>query len=452
MRLPAALSVAFLAVASLRAEAPPLQGTMPEDLLPGLKPLLQIAVERSPNTLSAAISVEQQEAGKTEAYAALYPNVNANGSYAVNVASETNSTNSTSKGFFYSAGISQAIFQWGAVKNAALIGSLTAKIAERQYAEAYRQLAVLLREQYMMLVEKKLQLRNDDFKVKLSQLNLQAQQARFESGASSESEVQTFKLDLEAAQLARDRSADDFAYSKQQFIRLVGVDRLDDAAIPLELPHPEFSTSLADAVYSGFVGSGIESTFQRQVYDMQVKEDDLNYQIVRTKLLPKVAGSINYSYSNNTTAGAGTVSQYGLQEYNYGISANWNIFDGFYTKGAKVAALAAKRQDELRMKTYVDATIDLIDEKRHQLGFSARALALAEVHHALIEAQVKRLGTDQALGYASEATIDTGTLNLYATEFNMAYARGDFLGQWSEFVSLAGLDPAIENISPRYER
>jgi outer membrane protein TolC len=452
MRLSAALSVALVAVASLRAEAPPLQGTMPEDLLPGLKPLLQTAVERSPNTISAAINVEQAEAAKTEAFSALYPNASLNGNYAVNTASEANSPDNTSRGFFYGAGVSQPVFQWGAYKNAALIGSLGLKIADRQYAEAYRTLAILIREQYMLLIQKRMQFRNDDFKNKIAQEDLAAQQARFESGASSEAELQTFKLALEDASLKRDRSQDDFEYSKQQFMRLVGVESLDDSAIPIELPHPEYSASLADAVYSGFVGNGIESTFQSQVYDMQVKEDDLNYQIARVKLLPKVGASANYSYSNATQVGSGTVSQYKLSSYNYGLSMNWNIFDGFYTKAAKVSALASKRADEQRMKNYVDATVDSIGEMRRQLGFSARSLSLYEVHNALIGAQVQRLNADQALGFASQATIDAGKLNLYATEFDMTNARSDYLGRWTEFVSLAGLDPAIENISPRYDR
>jgi hypothetical protein len=65
---------------------------------------------------------------------------------------------------------------------------------------------------------------------------------------------------------------------------------------------------------------------------------------------------------------------------------------------------------------------------------------------------VNRLSGDQALGYASAATIDTGNLTLYATEFDMTFARADYLGRWTEFISLAGLDPAIGNIPSSYVR
>jgi outer membrane protein TolC len=425
---------------------------MPEDLLPGLKPLLKTAVERSPNTITAAISVEQAEGGKYGAFSPLYPSVNANGSYSVSTESETNSASNSSRGLFYGAGVNQAIFQWGAYRNAALIGSLSLKIADRQYAEAYRTLAILIREQYMQLITKKIQFRNDDFKETIAKEELAAQQARFESGASSEAELQSFRMTLEEASLRRDRSEDDFEYSKQQFIRLVGLDSLDDSSIPIVLPHPEYSASLAEAVYSGFVGDGIESTFQSQVYNMQIRQDELSYDVARVRLLPKVSASANYNYTNYTAAGVGSVSQVGLRSESYGLSAYWNVFDGFATKGAKISALATKRSHELQLKSYVDATVDSIGEMRRQLGFSARGLSLAEVRYALIDAQVKRLSGDKALGYASQATIDEGTLTLYATDFDMAYARSDYLGRWTEFVSLAGLDPAIENISPSYDR
>jgi hypothetical protein len=87
---------------------------------------------------------------------------------------------------------------------------------------------------------------------------------------------------------------------------------------------------------------------------------------------------------------------------------------------------------------------------RHQIDFAARSMAFLELHNTLIAAEVKRFNDDQKLGYGSQATIDAGTQNLYATEYDMVYARSDYLNQWTGFISLTGLDPALDNISPRY--
>ena len=80
-------------------------------------------------------------------------------------------------------------------------------------------------------------------------------------------------------------------------------------------------------------------------------------------------------------------------------------------------------------------------------------MGLAEVHNALIEAEVKRLGDDKNLGYASQATIDAGVAPIsMRPSSTWRYARSDYLSRWTEFISLAGIDPALANISPRYVR
>jgi outer membrane protein TolC len=452
MKLPAILSILLIVTASLRAEAPSIEGTLPEDYIPALKPLLQAAVERSPNTIAASITVAQQEAGKISASAALWPSVFMSGNYQSSTVSTTNSATSKTSGPNVNVGINQPIFQWGAFSNAAKVGDLALKIAERQYAEAYRLLAVSIREQYMGLVSKKVLLRNALFNLKLSQESMAAQQARFDAGSSSQAELGNFRMTVEQAQLDADRSAEDFAYTKRVFTRLVGIEDLDDDSIPLMVPHPKYSKPMADAILAGFVGDGIESTFQNQVYQLTLKQWDLNYSIANVMLLPKFGASATYAYNNYVQAGSGFVQQVALQEETYAVTATWSIFDGFANRGAKLSARESKRYYERLRKTYVDSTIDSITYLRHQIDFSARSMSIAEVHNALIGAEVKRLGDDLGLGYASEASIDSGRLNLYSTEYLMAYARTDYLNRWTEFISQTGIDPAIENISPRYVR
>jgi outer membrane protein TolC len=425
---------------------------MPEDYLPGLKPLLKEAVERSPTTISASIAVAQGEAGRYLNAAGLWPQLSLDGSYQVSKDAQTNGGSSTSKGFYYGASISQAIFQWGALKNSATIGNLAAKVAERNFAEAYRLLAISIREQYMGLIGKKIALRNARFALKQVDEALQVAQAKFDAGNSSQADLGAYKLNKEQAQLDADRSAEDFASTKQVFVRLVGADRLDDDSIPIVLPHPEFSEAKADAILAGFVGEGIESTFQNQVFQMLLKEQDLTYSIAKVRLLPKVSASAAFSYSNQIAIQGATVEQVGVESESVVIAANWAIFDGFATKGSKLSALASKRSYERARQSYIDSTVDQVSDMRHQLGFSSRAMAISEIHNSLIDAEVKRLGQDKDLGYASQATIDSGITNLYATEYNMTYARADFFSRWTEFVSIAGVDPALANVSSRYVR
>lgn len=452
MRLPITLSLVLAATLGLRAEAPSLQGTMPEDYLPGLSPLLKEAVERSPSTISASISLASAEAAQYGSASALWPRLSASTGYQESNESISRGQTSTAKGLNYGLNLSQPIFQWGAFRNQKIIGDLGEKIAEKQFADAYRLLAVSIREQYMTLVSKRIVLRNQQFNLKISKESLEAQKARFEAGSSSEAELGNFRMSVEQAQLDADRAEEDLSYAKRVFTRLVGIDDLSDDSIPAELPHPEFSAGLADTVLTGFVGEGIESTFQSEMYQMELKQQDLNYKIAKVNLLPKVSAAAGYSYSNQTSLSATSISQVEVQEEVYNVAASWSIFDGFATRGQKLSALASKRLTERQRQTYIDSTVDQIADMRKQLGFSSRAMSIAEVHNALIAAEVKRLGQDKDLGYASQATIDTGVLNLYATEYIMAYARSEYLSRWTEFISLAGIDPALANLSSRYAR
>lgn len=448
IRLFAILSLVLAGAATLRSEAPPIDGTLPEDYLPGLRALLTMAVERSPSTISASISVAQADAARIGGDAVLYPSLSLSTDYAVNTQS-SGASSSTQKGLFYSGSLIQPIFQFGALKDSAKIGQIGLKIAQRQYADAYRTLAVSIREQYMALVYKKIIMRNMQFGLKISQESLAAEQARFESGSSSEATLGTAKMVVEQHQLDADKAEEEYRYGKRVFTRLVGIDDLDDESIPIDLPHPDYSASLADAILTGFVGDGVESTFQSQVYQMSIQQQDLNYSIAKVRLLPKVNASASIGYQNYIT---GAASQVGSQFEAYSAVASWTIFDGFATKSAKLSALLAKRMAERNRKTYIDASIDMMTYMRHELDFSSRAMSIAEVQYSLIEAGVKRLSQDKVLGYASQASIDTGTLDLYGYTSQRAYARSDYLDRWTEFVSLAGVDPALDNISPRYVR
>ena len=117
---------------------------------------------------------------------------------------------------YYSASLSQPIFQWGAYKNQATIGKLGLEIAEKQYADAYRGLAISIREQYMAIIQKKISFRNEEFKLKIANEEYAAQKARLESGSSSQAELEGFQYAVETQQLAaRPRDRWTLAYAKR---------------------------------------------------------------------------------------------------------------------------------------------------------------------------------------------------------------------------------------------
>ena len=103
MRLLKSLPLVLLAIASLRAEAPPIDGTLPEDYLPALKPLLRQAVEQSPTTITSQINLAQAEAGRYLNAAALWPQVGLGSSYQMTTESISGAPSSRASGLTYNA-------------------------------------------------------------------------------------------------------------------------------------------------------------------------------------------------------------------------------------------------------------------------------------------------------------------------------------------------------------
>ncbi len=454
MRLPL-LAVLLLATISvpLWGDGPSVVGTMPEDFIPELKPILAGAIDRAPSAIAASIDIAQSEAQLYGAEAALWPNVNASASYAGSKESVSGGgVGSTSKGLFYSGNITQPIFQWGAYKWQADVGKLSLQVARRNFAEAYRSLAVTIRSQYLSLVIRRISLRNALYKLKLAEESAAVAEETKKAGAISDAQYSQYQILVQDNQLFADRAQEDYRYSKLLFMRLAGLDELPDERIPMQIPAPKYDGAIADAVLHYFVSEGIQSAFQYEIYQLQIKSDDLAYRIARTRLLPKFSASLGYSLSNNSTASPGSVTQTALTSVNYGLTGNWTIFDGFSTRGAKLSALASKRSAERQRQTYVDNTIDSISNLRTIVEFSSRARGLAETRGDLLKAALDKTEGDVKLGIASRVTLETVTLGFYGAELARANARMDFFSNWAAFVSLAEADPALANLPHRYVR
>jgi outer membrane protein TolC len=437
--------------------AQPTVGGLPEDLLPELKPILQSAMERSPQMISSAINLAQAEANRYGTDAPLWPSLGGSAGYGQNSAStssDTGNSSSSTGGFSYSIGVGQPIFQWGALKYRADIGRIAVKIAERQYADAYRALAGTIRSQYLTLIYKHASVRSAQDSMRMASNSLAIEEARFKEGTISSGELIPPRMTFAEAQLAADRAVADFNASRRVFMRLVGLKALPETAIPFDVPAPTYSAATATQLVQSFVQQeGAASTFQGQVYLMTLRQADLNYRIARTGLLPKfsLAGSYGLSFSTSVDS-AGNVNTSAVKNKSYGVNASWTIFDGFATRGAKLSALASKRATERQYQTYLETTVDTLQNSQEQLEFSARALALAEQRHGLAQDAVNHVAEDFKAGLASQSAMDTANSNLLGANATIIYARADFLNRWADFVSQTGADPVIANLPARYVR
>ena len=238
MRRASLLLFAFGALSALGGEPRDVAGTMPEDHFPALKTILQAAVRQSPTILLRQIEIEQQEARVFGADARRLPNVGGDLRYdsSKTAISSNTSTQSRDNGLFYSFSIEQALYHWGAIKANSLIARIRVAIAERNYADAYRGLAVALRQSYVALVARKAGLRYEHFSLGLAEASLKSALEKRDRGQISAGEFEGLKLNFEEARLSVDRLEADFAGERRRFARLAGMSDLAEDALPSDIP------------------------------------------------------------------------------------------------------------------------------------------------------------------------------------------------------------------------
>jgi outer membrane protein TolC len=439
------LGVPIAGWAQTSSDLPPL----PEDLMPVLRPMLVTALGQSPQMIAQNINIATAEAIRIQDVSGMLPSMSGIAYYSTNktaVAQQT-SISSTASGLFYSLSLNQPIFYWGALKARADSGKIGIYIAEHQYADAYRLLVVSLRTQFLALVTKKITLRNADYALKQAEETLATVEARFKTGRASTEDMTEPRLAVDEARLARDQAVEDLENSKRLFLLMVGKADLDLDGVPEAVPQPVYAPEVVARLLQDFVQAGAEQTYSTQVWRDYIKSANLDYRIARVNLLPKILFSATMSQTNVTNASMNYVSQVGISNTGWEIMANWTIFDGLATRGAKLSALDRKRSYERTLRTNTDQTIAQVRNLEKLLGFAWRSLEISQSRRDLSETAFKRLEENLKLGSASQTMVNAAQLRFYTSEFTLAYARSGYLNYWSQFVSTLCVDPVL-NLMP----
>ncbi len=444
-------AAAVVLAAVLRAQTPGLPAALPEDVLPGLRDILHTAMQQSPEMISHNLDLAEQEANRYQQAAQEWPGVSGNFNYAFNksfVASNASAATSNS-GFVFGVNLYQPIYHWGTIKARIDIAHLQIKISQRRYADAYRELATSLRTQYLSLIAQKVQLRNARFSLGQTKTAVAVVDDRFKNKTATADEVTNAHLQLEDVQLSIDRAVEGFEYAKRMLELTAGLSDLSDDAVPEEIPPPpSYSAESTTGLLRDFARDGLDHTFQAQIYDYKIKQSELKYKIAKYRLYPMFDFGLGANEQNQTNATTSSISQTSVLTGNVGVGANWSIFDGFATRGAKLEALTDKRQAERDRDTYRDQTLEQARYLDQQVEFSARALAIAEKRFELSRDGLQRAKDNFKLHTISQADMDQATAGFYQAQAAIFSARADFFSQWSEYLSLLGIDPVLNNLPP----
>lgn len=429
-----------------------LPAPMPEEIFPELNDILREALAQSPTMILRNIELAQNEGNYLVSRGQMLPNISTGASYNVSGAAVSSDTNvsSTASGLYYSMSISQPVFQWGRLKAQKDAAKIQYEISQRNYAEAYRTLALTVRSQYLGLIAKKLAWRNARFTQKQMAANLALEEDKLRNGQSTENVLVNLRLQMEEVSLQMERMAEDLANSLRFFQRQTGLARLSEDRIPAEIPAIAFLPDTANAMLHQFLGQGWESNLNVQISRQWLRVAQLNYKQAKYRLYPMFSLGASISQSNSTNASLNSVSQVSVLSQYVGVSMGWSVFDGFATKGAKISALANQRYYERQLQTVTDQVMDQAMALERQVGFSYRAMNLAQARTGLSANAVRTMQDDMQRGLVSKAAVEAAIGSLYASEQTLASQRADFLTRWSEFVSTLGQDPILQQLPAKY--
>ena len=426
---------------------------LPEDLIPALRPILISALAQSPQMLAQDIAIAQAEATRIIDRAGLLPSLGTTLQYGKNNSSSsypTGTVSSSNQGFFPSVYANQAIYHWGALKAQADIGKIGVRIAERNYADAYRQLIVSTRTQFLTLIGKKIGLRNETFALQQAEEALAVAKDKMKAKTLPPGADVGYQLAVDGERLARDRMVDDLENSARVFALSIGQNDFSAQNIPDEIPRPSYVPDTTAQLLQRFVQEQGEKTYTIANLHDEIKQAELSYRMAKVRLRPMIGFSAYYSQLPTASAGPGYGEQYNTQSRNFDIVAGWSIFDGFATRGAKLSALSSKRSLERTLRTTVDLTMAQARDLEKQLGFSWRGLDLSQQRRDLAEGGLNGTIDYVKRGLAPATDIGAARMSFFQSEAVLAAARADFLNQWSQFVSTLCVDPMLDVIPSRY--
>lgn len=427
--------------------APKSEWTLPEEQFPALKSLLDIALSQSPRMLARSTEEAIAEANRISARAAQLPSLSGYYNYYPWYRDQREGENVVrySERNTYAFTISQPLYHWNALRNSTRIAELHQQISTTQTANTYRILVNEVRSQYLQLAVKKALLRRARFAQQQAEAALALANEKLERNIFSSSDMFHPRLNVEQAALATDRAQEDYDMSRSLLGKLCGTSPIADSDVPEIVPE---LTATQDelAVLTTIVDDGPDQRpFPLRIIDDQIEIESRSYEIAKVRLRPKLGLILGASQDQQSyTANIG--QRYGVASFYAGVGISWTIFDGFASKGSKMASQARRRQLERTRKELSENLIDEARSKLRLLQFSARNLAISERLFNATKSGVARSKENIDRGLGTEDDLRAAEYRLAQAHVETYSARIDYMMKLCDLLSFLQLDPALENL------
>ena len=431
---------------------------VPENNYPALRQLLDAALVGAPRILAQKSQDAVAEGNRLVARSGLLPDVTASmavqgrNEERLRTAAATKTVpahdywkHNVSTRSGYGLNIAQPLYYWGALRNVARIGRLQEQVSVERTTDEYRSLVQDLRSRYLQAVILRVTRDRAVYFRQQQEKEATRLEAKLASNAVSRSQIRRQQLNVELAQLAEDRAQEDFRRYKLALARAAGLPNLDDTAIPDVVQPVGFDLAALQNLTKNFLGDVAGRAANLSILRHQIDIEKLNYRNAQVRLRPNVSLSAGYS-QDSQNYGNTDYNPYGVAALYAGVTVNWSIFDGFAAKGAKMSALARRRE----LERIYDATVrDIADNCQSRLKaveFARRNMSISDRLLNASERAVDRAKSRVKDGLAADSNVDDAQLALFDARISCYSARADCLNKVTALLSTIFEDPALTNL------
>jgi len=421
--------------------------SLPEKALPELREILAKAMIYAPRAIDSGLNLEQAGTSVKIARSPMLPN--ASGYFNTGAIYEryqypTSNTSSSHliQALTYNAGVSQPIYRWGALKKGFQSAQLQRAIAERNVGETRRLLAIDVRRSYFNLI-----VANKAREIEAVGLaNLEQERAFLKQQAADGFVTQGIAdfatTQINDYQLQMRRSENSYQAQWTAFRQLTGIENLQPSdALPKEIP--VIATKLGDVVKNLSNQPGDYRPASLVNADDNVRSEQLNYEIVKTRLRPQLSASLSASQDNRTPDNNSLGQKQLVTSFYAYATVNWNIFDGFTTQALKQSSLIRLRQLKNSREQAERDYHESLKNQADTLSINWESLQRTEEGLSSARSNVETLQKDYEAGFGPKKVWDDAKLAADNALQAANNARADYYMQIVNYLSLRGKDPVV---------
>ncbi|MFT3829743.1 MAG: TolC family protein [Opitutaceae bacterium] len=415
--------------------------TLPEDVMPQLRPLVEAAMRQSPRMLERNLDLTLSKADAYMARASSLPQIGGNVQYQWQRETRADAgpqgdISSNNEKFYYNFAVNQGLWHWGALQASRKIARIDQELAAINYGEAYRGFAAEVRSSYMGLVLAKIAVNNAAFSRRMAEENLARQQARYSANQITYGQIMSEQLRLDEASLAEQRARADFEFTLASFRSFSGDSQFAESDIPDVIADVNSAPAFAASVAS----SAAEANDRITAAEKDVERAKLGLVAPRYALFPKLSLLAGVS-RDEINRDLNAYNKYQTDTWYAGAQINWTIFDGFSSRGQKLAAYTRLRRAEQRLTTLRESLVR--DQRREE---QAVTFSWQAYQNAKLRLRMAREGADYfrelaKRGEASQEQVDSAVSNMNSLFYLAQQALAAHLSANVQYVSSRGLDP-----------